>query len=266
MLDGKKLKEKLKAGQVVTSIMLRFPDPSLAEMLAIQGVELVVIDNEHYAFDAQNMQNIIRAVHAAGKLCMVRLPNVEEARIAQVMDMGSDGIQIPSVGSYEEAMELVQAVKFAPEGKRGFCPITRAASYGNGMTPEEFARWSNENSFVVPQIETKEGVEDIDRILAIPQTDWVPIGPSDLTASYGCPGKYDDPRVVNAIKTVREKALAVRKIGWEMYHTPETMAQAKKDGTYFLSLGSDQQILMNGLKQLVGAVRDWQAQQEQKAD
>ena len=74
MLDGKKLKEKLKAGQVVTSIMLRFPDPSLAEMLAIQGVELVVIDNEHYAFDAQNMQNIIRAVHAAGKLCMVRLP------------------------------------------------------------------------------------------------------------------------------------------------------------------------------------------------
>ena len=55
----KKLKEKLKAGQVVTSIMLRFPDPSLAEMLAIQGVELVVIDNEHYAFDAQNMQNIV---------------------------------------------------------------------------------------------------------------------------------------------------------------------------------------------------------------
>ena len=47
MLDGKKLKEKLKAGQVVTSIMLRFPDPSLAEMLAIQGAELVVIDNEH---------------------------------------------------------------------------------------------------------------------------------------------------------------------------------------------------------------------------
>ena len=167
MLDGKKLKEKLKAGQVVTSIMLRFPDPSLAEMLAIQGVELLVIDNEHSGFHAENMPNIIRAVHSAGKLCMVRLPNVEEARIAQVMDMGSDGIQIPSVGSYEEAMELVQAVKFAPEGKRGFCPITRAASYGNGMTPEEFARRSNENSFVVPQIETKEGVEDIDRILAI---------------------------------------------------------------------------------------------------
>ena len=276
MLDGKKLKEKLKAGQVVTSIMLRFPDPSLAEMLAIQGVELeimalagvdlIVIDNEHYVLVAQRTPRSTRVPYAARLRSVVRLPNVEEARIAQVMDMGSDGIQIPSVGSYEEAMELVQAVKFAPEGKRGFFPITRAANYGNVMTPEEFARLSNENSFVVPQIETKEGVEDIDRILAIPQTDWVPIGPSDLTASYGCPGKYDDPRVVNAIKTVREKALAVRKIGWEMYHTPETMAQAKKDGTYFLSLGSDQQILMNGLKQLVGAVRDWQAQQEQKAD
>lgn len=74
MLDGKKLKEKLKAGQVVTSIMLRFPDPSLAEMLAIQGVELVVIDNEHYAFDAQNMQNIIRAVHAAASCAWYACP------------------------------------------------------------------------------------------------------------------------------------------------------------------------------------------------
>lgn len=81
MLDGKKLKEKLKAGQVVTSIMLRFPDPSLAEMLAIQGVELVVIDNEHYAFDCPEHAEHHPAVHSAGKLCMVRLPNVEEAAL-----------------------------------------------------------------------------------------------------------------------------------------------------------------------------------------
>ena len=107
MLDGKKLKEKLKAGQVVTSIMLRFPDPSLAEMLAIQGVELVIIDNEHYAFDAQNMQNIIRAVHSAGKLCMVRLPNVEEARIAQVLSA------MAGVGKVEVAL-------FYPETTGGF--------------------------------------------------------------------------------------------------------------------------------------------------
>lgn len=261
MLKGKALKERLRRGEVVTSIMLRFPDPNVAEMMAIQGVDLIVVDNEHYAFDPETMIDVIRAAHAGGAACMVRLPNPEPARIAQVMDMGSDGIQIPSVDSYEEAMQLVDAVKFAPEGHRGFCPITRAACYGHGMTPVEFARESNENSFVVPQIESKEGVEDIDRILAIPQTDWVPIGPSDLSASYGCPGNYQNPKVVNAIQMVQEKARKVGKEGWEMYHTPETMAAARARGEHFLSLGSDQQILMNGLKNLVGAVRQWQAEQ-----
>ena len=266
MIGRTNIRQRLRNNDVVISAMLRFPSPAAMEIMALAGVDLVIIDNEHYPFDEETMIDLVRAADVRGMACAVRVPNAEPTRIAQIMDYGVDGILVPSVDSYEEAMQLVNAVKYAPVGERGFCPITRAASYGNGMTPEEFARRSNENSFVVPQIETKEGVEDVDRILAIPQTDWVPIGPSDLTASYGCPGKYDDPRVVNAIKTVREKALAVRKIGWEMYHTPETMAQAKKDGTYFLSLGSDQQILMNGLKQLVGAVRDWQAQQEQKAD
>ena len=262
MMNGKKLKDRMKNGEVVTSVMLRFPEPSIAEMMAIQGVDMIIIDNEHYPFDPETMQEVIRAAHAGGAACMVRLPNVEAARIAQVMDMGSDGIQIPSVDSYEEAMALVDAIKFAPEGHRGFCPITRAACYGHGMTPEEYAKLSNENSFTVPQIETKEGVEDIDRILSIPQVDWVPLGPSDLAASYGCPGGYDNPQVVEAIRTVQEKAKAVHKAGWRMYHTPESMAEARKAGERCLSLGSDQQILMNGLRALVGAVRTWQEEQK----
>ncbi|MCI8304109.1 MAG: hypothetical protein HFF52_05715 [Lawsonibacter sp.] len=262
MLRGKEIKERLRRGEVVTSIMLRFPDANLAEMLAIQGVDLIIIDNEHYPFDPETMIQVIRASHAGGACCMVRLPNAEPARIAQVMDMGADGIQIPSVDSYEEALQLRNAVKFAPVGTRGFCPITRAAAYGHGMTPVEFARISNENTFVVPQIETREGVEDIDRILSIPEVDWVPIGPSDLSASYGCPGEYSNPQVVNAIKAVQEKSAALGRSGGVMCHSPQAMAEARELGTTFLSLGSDQQILMNGLKQLVGAVRDWQSNQK----
>lgn len=260
---GKELKEKLRSGEVVTSVMVRLANASMAEMMAIQGVDLIMIDNEHYPYDPETMLDVIRAAHAGGAACMVRLPNVEPARVAQVMDMGADGIQIPSVDSYDEAMELVNAVKFAPVGKRGFCPITRAASYGHGLTPEEYAKQSNENSIVVAQIETKEGVEDIERILDIPEVDWTPLGPSDLSASYGCPGDYDNPQVVSGIKRVKEAARARGKASGGMYHTPAAMAAAREEGERFLSLGSDQQILMNGLKALVGAVRQWQAEQDQ---
>ena len=262
MMKGMEIKRRMENNEVVTSVMLRFADPNVAEMLAIQGVDLIIIDNEHYPFDPENMINIIRAAHAGGAACMVRLPNTEPARIAQVMDMGADGIQIASVDSYEEAMELVNAVKFPPEGHRGFCPITRAAAYGNGMTPSEFAELSNKNSIVVPQIETKEGVEDIIRILDIPQVNWAPLGPSDLSASYGCPGEYDNPLVVNAIRKVREEAKKRNKVGWDMHHTPEDMSEARARGERQLSIGSDQQLLMNGLKRLVGAVRQWQEEQD----
>ena len=90
-------------------------------------MDLIVIDNEHYPFNPQRMETIIRAAETYGAECMVRVPNTEPARIAQIMDYGVDGILVPSVDSYEEAMQLVNAVKYAPVGERGFCPITRAA-------------------------------------------------------------------------------------------------------------------------------------------
>ena len=262
MIGQTNIRERLRNNDVIISAMLRFPNPAAMEIMALAGVDLVVIDNEHYPFNEETMIDLVRAADVHSMACVVRVPNAEPARISQIMDYGVDGILVPSVDSYEEAMELVNAVKYAPVGTRGFCPITRAACYGNGMTPEEFARISNENTFVVPQIETKEGVEDIDRILSIPEVDWVPIGPSDLSASYGCPGSYDDPRVVSAIQTVREKSKALGKSGGVMCHSPQAIADAKAEGVTFLSLGSDQQILMNGLKQLVGAVREWQANQK----
>ena len=256
------VRRKIAEGGVILCAMQRLPNPSATEIMAMSGIDMICIDNEHYPFSVNTVERIARAAHIHGASVFMRVPGDDPARIAQMMDCGLQGIKVPHVESRAQAQAIVDAVKYAPMGTRGFCPITRAACYGNGMTPEEFARISNENTFVVPQIETKEGVEDIDRILSIPEVDWVPIGPSDLSASYGCPGSYDDPRVVSAIQTVREKSKALGKSGGVMCHSPQAIADAKAEGVTFLSLGSDQQILMNGLKQLVGAVREWQANQK----
>ncbi len=257
MMRGKALKEKMRNGEAVLQVMLRFASPEIAELLAIKGVDLIIIDNEHYPFDPQTMISITRAANAGGAACVVRLPNVEPARIAQVMDYGVEGIWIPSCPNYEAAKALVDAVKFAPVGHRGFCPITRAAAYGHGMTPTEYAEVSNENTLCMIQIETKEGVEDIDRILSIPELDAVAHGPSDLSASYGYPGQYDHPVVVEAIKTIQTKAAAVGKGGGGMFHTVEDIKAAYESGVRRMSIGSDQQILMNQVKKMMGAVNDW---------
>ena len=107
--------------------------------MVLSGVDLVVLDQEHYPFNAQEIEAIVRAVQSFGGECMVRVPNTEPARIAQVMESGVCGVVVPHIETYEEAMEVVNAVKYAPIGKRGFCPITRAAAYGMGMNAKEYA-------------------------------------------------------------------------------------------------------------------------------
>lgn len=110
-------------------------------------MDLIVIDNEHYPFNPQRMETIIRAAETYGAECMVRVPNTEPARIAQIMDMGAIGVVAPHIESREEALAVVNAVKYAPVGHRGFCPITRAASYGMAMSGDEYTRLANEQTW-----------------------------------------------------------------------------------------------------------------------
>jgi len=257
MFHGKAIKEKIKNGKPVVQVMLRFASPEIVELMALNGVDIVIIDNEHYPFDPQTMIAIARAVNAVGGCCVARLPNAEPARIAQVMDMGIDGVWLPSCENYEEARALVDGMKFPPVGKRGFCPIVRSADYGKGMTPSEFAAKSNEESLCFIQIESKSGVEDLDRILSIEDIDSVAIGPSDLSASYGFPGDYNNPIVTNAIKYIKSKTRAVGKCDGGMFHTAEAMAKAVASGEHLVSIGSDQQILMNRTKLMISTIQSW---------
>ncbi len=51
-------------------------------------------------------------------------------------------------------------------------------------------------------IETTTGIENSDEIAALDGVDMLAIGANDLTAELGVPGRYDDPRVRDAVETV----------------------------------------------------------------
>lgn len=208
-MSGKNpVREKLSRGEMVIAAMLRLPDLAAAEIMACSGVDLICIDNEHYPFDQETVRGIVTAVECFGKSCFIRLPNGDPSRVAQYLDMGLAGIKIPHVDTYEQAKAVVDAVKFAPVGERGFCPITRAARYGFADTPEGFAREANRDTMIALMLESKTALENIDEILTIPQVDFIAIGPSDVAASYGHPGHNDAPQVVEAMAAAKKKVLA----------------------------------------------------------
>ena len=134
------------------------------------------------------VEALARAAQIYGSGVVIRVPNEEAARVAQMMDCQLQGIKIPHVETKEQALAIVNAVKYAPVGTRGFCPITRAADYGFTASPADYPVRANRDSVVSIMVETKRGLENLDEILSIPEIDVVAIGPSDVSASYGLPG------------------------------------------------------------------------------
>ena len=255
MLQTSKVKQKLKNGEIVIRAFLRSSDPTSAEIMALAGVDLIVIDNEHYPFNPQRMETIIRAAETYGAECMVRVPNTEPARIAQIMDMGAIGVVVPHIESREEALAVVDAVKYAPVGHRGFCPITRAASYGMAMSGDEYTRLANEQTCIILMTETKKGLEALDDILAIPEVDGISIGPSDVSASYGLPGQPDHPVVKAAIEEGQRKIIASGTCLCDLYKNPEQAKKAIQSGVRMFQIGSPLQLLSGGFKELIQGVK-----------
>ncbi len=252
----KSLRSRIRDGEVTIHAMIRLPSPEIAEMIALSGVDYMTIDNEHFAFDDEAIQNVIRAANLHGVPCMVRPTSLDPEYIARLMDMGAIGVLAPQVDSYEEAMRVVRAVKYAPVGKRGFCPISRAASYGVGIDPVAYAKERNEETIVGLMIESREGIEDLDRILTIDEIDMFAVGPSDVSNSYGYPGQIDHPVVREAITTARNKIIKAGKSLCGQSGTLEKARREYEEGSRGLLVGSDVQILTAGFHSIVSEIRN----------
>ncbi len=239
-----KSKKMFEKKELIISTMQRIASPAISEILALVGSDLITLDNEHYPFTDKQLINCIRAAQGKGADCIVRVTNNDLATISRVMDMGANGVLVPHVDSYEQALNVVDAIKYAPVGKRGFCPITRSAYYGYGLTLQEYVKISNENSIVGIMVETKDGIEDLDRILTIKEIDFIAVGPSDVSASFGYPGDLDHPEVKQALKTAREKICAAGFGLSGQAYTKQKGEELISQGATRMNVGSDLQTLV----------------------
>ena len=226
------IREKLDRGGLLLCMMLRQSDMAAAEIAAQYGIDMLCIDNEHYPFNPQRVEALARAAQIYGSGVVIRVPNEEAARVAQMMDCQLQGIKIPHVETKEQALAIVNAVKYAPVGTRGFCPITRAADYGFTASPADYPE-----------------------ILSIPEIDVVAIGPSDVSASYGLPGQPDHPVVKAAIEEGQRKIIASGKCLCDLYKNPEQAKKAIQSGVRMFQIGSPLQLLSGGFKELIQGVK-----------
>jgi 4-hydroxy-2-oxoheptanedioate aldolase len=188
------VKEAWKAGKAVVNGWLAIPNAFSAEMYSKCGWDSVTVDMQHGVQDYLSCVACFQGMQPSGVVPMVRVPWNEPGIVGKVLDAGAYGVICPMVNTEEEARALVQYCKYPPAGTRSNGPI-RAGAYGSSGG---YQKTANDEILVIPMIETKTAIENIEKILDVPGIDGIYVGPSDLSFSYGLEPKLDveDPFIL----------------------------------------------------------------------
>lgn len=89
-------------------------------------------------------------------------------------------ILVPLLRSAAEAREIVQSAKFPPVGKRGFGSPIALSRFTPVPSFTEYLTQANDAILTMVQIETKEALNEVEEIAAVPGVDVLFVGPFDL--------------------------------------------------------------------------------------
>lgn len=200
-------KAKLKAGDAVLGCLTRSTEPNLIEFLGYQGWDFVLLDAEHGYLQPEACENLVRALEPRHVTPLVRVTSNVPHIMLRFMDTGVQGVMVPQVNSAQEAEAALQAIKFAPRGKRGLAGV-RAAGFMQAQTMTQYVERTNAETLTILQLESKESVDDLPNILAVADIDVVFVGRVDLSQSLGYPGQPNHPEVEAAVERILATTLA----------------------------------------------------------
>jgi 2-dehydro-3-deoxyglucarate aldolase/4-hydroxy-2-oxoheptanedioate aldolase len=235
-------------------MVFEFGTRGLPQMLEAAGVDFVVLDTEHAGFTTANIADIMTWFKLTSIAPFVRIPQIEYQLIARTLDLGALGIMAPNVTCADEARAIVDAAKYAPLGKRGVGLVGSNTDY-RSVDPEEFLSYANENTTIICQIESLEGLQHLEDIATTPGVDVLWVGHFDLSHSMGMTGQFHHPRFLDALNVVTDTA---RRHGLAACIQPRTAAQAQEwldMGFNAISYSGDVFLYMDAMTQAVAEVR-----------
>lgn len=212
--------------------------PAVTEIFCKSGVAFVGIDLEHSTISLDLARQSILVCHAAGVMCLPRIASHNAEMSRRLLDAGADGLIVPTVSTPKEVEQIVSWSKYPPAGCRGY-GVSRAQGFGFDFS--DYVKTWNETSSLLIQIETVQGVENVEKIIASDWVDGVMVGPYDLSGSLGIPGQIDHPRVRRACRhVVAACAKAGKSCGTHLVEADApSVRRAFSSGFNFVILSSD---------------------------
>lgn len=219
------------------------PHPVAVEVMAQSGLDFLCIDWEHAQISRDMVEAMVRAADVHRVPAMVRVPGHAPEAIQAALDSGAQGVLIPRVSTAAQAAMAVKASRYPPLGERGVGP-GRAAGYGYRI-PEYLAA-ANERIVVAVQVETAEGLANIDAIAAVDGVDVIFVGPGDLSVSIDAIGQAGADKLNEAIRTIIATTIRQGRTAGIFCASPQAINRWALTGASFFVLASDTMFLGAG--------------------
>ena len=236
MLIENTTKRKLQDGETVYGCFMRQAEPTLAEFVAMQGMDFIIFDGEHGSLEARDIEGLSRACELHGVTPIARVTTNQPPVILRFLDAGVHGIQVPWVNTAAEAEQAVQSAKYGPRGLRGLAG-SRQGGWGLTEPLGEFTQRANRETMVIIHIETAQAAAAVEEYVAIDDVDVLFIGPTDLSHSLGHPGDPGHPDVVKVMDHVTDIVTASEKALGIFVGTRQAAAAWQEKGARYIAAG-----------------------------
>jgi 2-keto-3-deoxy-L-rhamnonate aldolase RhmA len=249
------VKQKIQqGGTAVGTMVFEFNTTGIGRIAAEAGAEFAIFDMEHTGWTLETMRMLFATTRSTSMLPFVRVPATEYHFIARALDVGAMGIMVPMVESEAQARKLAESAKYPPAGRRGAAFGVAHDDYTSGDIVEKIAS-SNRETLLIAQIETAQGLKNVDAIAAVEGIDVLWIGHFDLTNFLGIPGQFDNPIFLDAVKTVVAACQQHKKVAGFMVGDIPTGRRMLEQGFRILAYSGDLWLYQAALAQGVAALR-----------
>jgi 4-hydroxy-2-oxoheptanedioate aldolase len=213
----------------------------VADLLTDSDFDWILLDCEHSPTDVSDVLPQLMAVDRSTVTTpVVRPPWNDQVIFKKLLDIGARSLLVPMVSTVEEAKAAVTATRYPLSGTRGVAGGIRANRYGRMA---DYHAGASDDICLLVQVETQQGLDNIEKIAEVDGIDGVFIGPADLGAALGHLTNRNHPDVIETIKQGRRRVAGTGKASGILTTDADQAQMWLDEGFTFVACGVDANLL-----------------------
>jgi 2-keto-3-deoxy-L-rhamnonate aldolase RhmA len=241
-------------GTAVGAMVFELFAPGLPQICKNAGADFLLYDMEHTGLGFETLKTQLALCRGLDLVPMARVPRGEYHFIARALDVGALGVMIPMVSTRAQAEHIVSCTRYPPFGRRGAAfGFAHDDSEGGDVAAKMAAL--HERTLVIAQIETAEGLDNVEAIAAVAGVDVLWIGQFDLTNFLGIPAQFQHPAYLAAVDRVVRACATHGKTPAMLATDDDWASDYAAKGFRLMAYGIDQLLLQSALRHGLDVLR-----------